>query len=251
MRVERDELTRRGSKYKSHRYADIWPMQTNEDIAALADSIKANGQLLTAWMYQGCVLDGRNRVLACERAGVEPTLKEFHGDDADALELVKAFNGDRRNMTEMQRYGAARRYEREVAKLIRTAKRQAAAPKLPGITDTTREMLDEFEEGATAELHAAVGEYDIPPAAAAMVAKMEPQAQRNVIELVRAERDREVEAYRAKSESVEIVSRAIVFTPAGVVEFRDGLRRLENSPSPTHRACAKWMRLMLPEACDG
>jgi ParB family chromosome partitioning protein len=38
--------------------------------------------------YQGKILDGRNRLLACERAGVEPRFEDFEGDDAAALALV-------------------------------------------------------------------------------------------------------------------------------------------------------------------
>jgi ParB-like chromosome segregation protein Spo0J len=42
------------------------------ELRALANDIKANGQLEAIVLYDGKVLDGRNRLAACELAGVEP-----------------------------------------------------------------------------------------------------------------------------------------------------------------------------------
>jgi hypothetical protein len=49
------------------------------------------------------VLDGRNRLLACERAEVEPRFEDFEGDDAAALALVISLNVQRRDLTAGQR----------------------------------------------------------------------------------------------------------------------------------------------------
>ncbi|MFO0843280.1 MAG: hypothetical protein U0797_12935 [Gemmataceae bacterium] len=54
-------------------------------------------------LYDGKILDGRNRHLACERAGVEPAFSEFEGDDAAALALVISLNVQRRDLTAAQR----------------------------------------------------------------------------------------------------------------------------------------------------
>jgi hypothetical protein len=48
-------------------------------------------------------LDGRNRLPACEAAGVEPRFEDFEGDDAGALALVISLNVQRRDMTAGQR----------------------------------------------------------------------------------------------------------------------------------------------------
>jgi ParB-like chromosome segregation protein Spo0J len=53
--------------------------------------------------YQGQVLDGRNRLLACKKAGVDPTFTDHEGDDASALALVISLNAQRRDLTTAQR----------------------------------------------------------------------------------------------------------------------------------------------------
>jgi hypothetical protein len=59
--------------------------------------------------YQGLVLDGRNRLLACERAGVEPTFTDYEGDDAGARALVISLNVQRRDLSAGQRAVVAAR----------------------------------------------------------------------------------------------------------------------------------------------
>jgi hypothetical protein len=62
--------------------------------------------------YQGLILDGRNRLLACEKAGKEPIFDE--GDEDSAQNLVDSLNVQRRDMSNAQRaLVAARRLLRE------------------------------------------------------------------------------------------------------------------------------------------
>lgn len=49
----------------------------------------------------GVLVDGRNRLRACEMAGVEPTFAQLNGHDAAAF--IKSANIDRRNLTKGQR----------------------------------------------------------------------------------------------------------------------------------------------------
>lgn len=88
---------------KPHPYADLFPMMTAGELDALAADIASVGLMHPVVLYQGQVLDGRNRLLACQKAGVEPTFIEHEGDDASALALVISLNVQRRDLTSAQR----------------------------------------------------------------------------------------------------------------------------------------------------
>jgi hypothetical protein len=98
-------------KLKIHPYADLFPMMTAAELDALASDIDANGLRQPIVRYQGLILDGRNRLLACEKIGAEPRFTDFEGDDAGALALVESLNIERRDLTAAQRaIVAARRW---------------------------------------------------------------------------------------------------------------------------------------------
>lgn len=96
---------------ENHPYADLFPMMTAAELDALAADIEANGLRQPIVRYQGRILDGRNRLAACERIGAEPRFTDFEGDDAAALALVESLNVGRRDLTGAQRaIVAARRW---------------------------------------------------------------------------------------------------------------------------------------------
>lgn len=69
-----------------HPVADIFPMMSEDELADLAADIKANGLLLPIIVDDnGILIDGRNRIRACEIAGVEPRFEGLNGRDATAL----------------------------------------------------------------------------------------------------------------------------------------------------------------------
>jgi ParB-like chromosome segregation protein Spo0J len=81
---------------KHHPIADVWPMMDEAKLAELADDIRKNGQLVPVWLYDGKILDGRNRWAACQIAGVEPKAKEYTGDEPTAFAV--SLNDRRRHM---------------------------------------------------------------------------------------------------------------------------------------------------------
>jgi ParB-like chromosome segregation protein Spo0J len=85
--------------------AEIFPLMGGDDLEALAADIKQNGLrqplVLNA---NGELLDGRNRLRACELAGVTP---EFVTMDGDPVAIVVSLNVKRRNLTAGQRAIAA------------------------------------------------------------------------------------------------------------------------------------------------
>ena len=86
----------------NHPYADEFPMASAEELDELAASIATVGLIHPIVLTpQGLVLDGRNRLAACEKAGVEPTFETRDGDDDDYKEFVIGANttGRRESMT--------------------------------------------------------------------------------------------------------------------------------------------------------
>lgn len=84
---------------RAHKYADAWPMLSEDELADLAEDIKANGLRNAVVLYDGQILDGRNRHAACALADVEPTFVQFDGDDDEALAFVQSVNGARRHQS--------------------------------------------------------------------------------------------------------------------------------------------------------
>lgn len=87
---------------KIHPAAELFPMMTGDEFTSLVESIKTQGLREAVWLNaDGDLLDGRNRVAACEKAGVQPTFRIYQGDDP--LSFVVALNMDRRHLTAGQR----------------------------------------------------------------------------------------------------------------------------------------------------
>lgn len=81
-----------------HPVADLFPMLAADELAELADDIKVRGLLQPIVLdADGRVLDGRNRLAACEIAGAEPWFQTYDGDDPDGYAL--AVNIARRHLT--------------------------------------------------------------------------------------------------------------------------------------------------------
>jgi len=102
------------TKMKTHWVADLFPLN-EDDIKSIAEDIKANGQLVPIKVLKdGTIIDGRNRWMACERAGVEPIVEVVEdGSDEEMLTLSCSLNGKRRNLKPGQRAaGAAEAIER-------------------------------------------------------------------------------------------------------------------------------------------
>lgn len=89
----------------SHPYAEVFPFLDGAALDELAADIKANGLREPIWLYEGKILDGRNRYIACERAGIDPEYRPYEGDDP--LAFVVSVNIHRRHLSESQRAMAA------------------------------------------------------------------------------------------------------------------------------------------------
>jgi hypothetical protein len=83
-----------------HPACAAWPQMDEPALAELAEDIKIKGLIEPIVLLDGQILDGRNRELACEKAGVEPRYTQYEGDDPIGFVLSK--NKNRRHMTTSQ-----------------------------------------------------------------------------------------------------------------------------------------------------
>jgi ParB-like chromosome segregation protein Spo0J len=89
--------------YEYHRYADVFPLMTDQEYRELVDDIRTHGQREPITIYQKKILDGRNRERACAELGIKWLYVDFEGDDAAALDFVVSANMVRRHLTTSQR----------------------------------------------------------------------------------------------------------------------------------------------------
>ena len=97
---------------KTHTFARLFPVITGPDFDALVADIKANGLREKITTLGGMILDGQNRFLACEAAGVKPEYEPYEGPDP--LAFVISRNMARRHLTDDQRAAIAA----EIAKAL-------------------------------------------------------------------------------------------------------------------------------------
>lgn len=93
-----------------HPWAARFPMRSEDELKAMAQSIKARGQRLPVVIGEAaltpggvptlCLIDGRNRVAACKLAGMVPTYTMLEGD-ADAW--IADANLERRDLSKGQK----------------------------------------------------------------------------------------------------------------------------------------------------
>ena len=88
-------------EYEYHELANIFPLIEGEEFEKLVDDIKANGLLTPIVLYEGQLLDGRNRFNACLEAGIQPLFLEYEGNNP--LNHVVSLNLTRRHLSESQR----------------------------------------------------------------------------------------------------------------------------------------------------
>lgn len=129
---------------KHHPIADVWPMMDEAKLSELADDIRKNGQLVPVWLYEGKILDGRNRWAACKIAGIEPKTKEYTGDEPTAFAV--SLNDRRRHMGKSALAAVAAELEPHFAADAKRRQKQHGGT-APGKPKTLPEKVPEVKKG--------------------------------------------------------------------------------------------------------
>lgn len=67
--------------YELHELAKLFPPMSPEEYESFKKSIKEYGLFTSITLYQGKILDGKERYRACLEVGVSPHFKEYLGND--------------------------------------------------------------------------------------------------------------------------------------------------------------------------
>jgi hypothetical protein len=121
--------------YLAHPLANTFPMITGTPMEELQDNVRRNGILEPIRLYQGMILDGRNRYAAgkaCGHTFTASDFKEWVGTLAEAEAYVISTNLHRRQLTNAQKQEVI---QRMIAKNPTLGDREIA--RLCGVSHTT------------------------------------------------------------------------------------------------------------------
>lgn len=169
-----------------HELANIFPMLSGKEAEALALDISEHGQLEPIAIFDGKILDGRNRYNACLSAGVVPQFQEYVGSDPVAF--VISANLKRRHLDESQRAMVAAKLA-NMKQGSRTdlspigEMSQAHAAELLNVGKRSVERARDVQREGVPALATAVESGEVSVSAAAQFAKqVEPAEQTKMIE---------------------------------------------------------------------
>src|SRR5258708_18011833 len=169
------------SPLEFHPLANIFPLLEGPDFAELVADIKAHGLHEPIVVYEDKVLDGRNRLRAWTGVGIEPTFTASTGDDPVAY--VISLNLRRRHLDESQRAMVAAKLA--TLKLGDNQHSEGSsiegASRLLNVGHASVERAKAVQRAGTPELIHAVERGAISVSAAADVASLPAQDQREIV----------------------------------------------------------------------
>ena len=94
-----------------HPLCALYPDLPEDELQALADDIRQNGQMMPILRWGKVVLDGKNRLKACGIAGVQPNFEDWYPTDPkdearsheEATSAARSLNFHRRHLTPSQK----------------------------------------------------------------------------------------------------------------------------------------------------
>ena len=164
-----------------HPAADVFPMMSHADYIELRDSIAANGQREPIVVDDaGLILDGRNRVKACDELGIEIDVYVYRGDDP--VGLVMDLNLHRRHLSTSQRAMVAAKLAnlgpgRPSETAANEAVSQEDAAEMLGVSRGSVQRAAQVENADQPELSRMVSEDEVTVSAAVKFTKLDKDVQ--------------------------------------------------------------------------
>jgi ParB-like chromosome segregation protein Spo0J len=136
-----------------HPFAERFPMMTDAELGNLAESIKRNGIRVPIKIRKsdGWLIDGRNRLAACNRIGVTAPTEIVDLDELQTLELIADLNIPRRHLTQSQKAAMAADYAERISKaseLLLPGNNNSPGRPSKGITRAVSEAAEKFDVSA-------------------------------------------------------------------------------------------------------
>lgn len=188
-----------------HPLSQIFPLIEGAEFDDLVADIGTHGVREPIWLYDGQIIDGRNRYRASAVAGADCPMREYFGDDPAAF--VVSLNLKRRHMNESQRAMVAAklasmpdggdRREQHSANLHSAS--QAAS--MLNVSERTVKTAKQVQEKGAPELQRAVEQGKVSVSAAADVASKPHEEQREIV--ARGEKEILQAAKAIRAEKVE------------------------------------------------
>jgi len=121
--VQADDGTCEDRELSVHPFARLIPLIALGDLDRLYDDIRDHGLNEPLVMFEGMVLDGRNRLAVASALGIPVRVKQFGGNEEQARAFVWSANAARRHLSIPQIALAADRFG-----FIKAAKAEAGPP---------------------------------------------------------------------------------------------------------------------------
>src|SRR5262249_36852400 len=99
--LQRKQEPPKQQAYEFHPIANVFPLMVGDEFKRFKEDIRTRKQQEPILIYEGKILDGRNRYNACKELGVPVDTKRYDGDDP--VGFVLSANLHRRHLNESQR----------------------------------------------------------------------------------------------------------------------------------------------------
>lgn len=167
-----------------HPLANIFPLLDGQAFSDLIADVIKHGIREPVWLFDGQLLDGRNRWRASQAAGVDCPTRDYEGDRP--AEFVVSLNLHRRHLSESQRAMVAAKLSTmgqgartDLASIEATS--QVDAAELLNVSRSAVQRAKTVVDDGAPELIAAVERGDVAVSAAAQVASLPLDIQADIV----------------------------------------------------------------------